>query len=128
LETPTGIHTKRLDAIGFRLMMLLTLTTDKSTIDLETIERVIAILNYERAIRILTDAIDCEGIVAKLEEGIRRHLKVGVMNERELRQRVHADRCGLWAFRSALENLVKADDIRCEAAGYALLSQPSSAL
>src|SRR6185369_9858677 len=44
---PASEHTRRLDTIGFRLMALLALTTDKAEVDLETVEHVVTILDYE---------------------------------------------------------------------------------
>jgi len=71
---PPSEHARRLDTIGFRLMPLIALTTGKDLVDLPTVETVIAILDYELEIRRLTDPIDADNAIAKLEEKIRRVL------------------------------------------------------
>lgn len=103
---PPSEHARRLDTIGFRLMPLIALTTDKDEVDLETIETVVAILDYELELRRLTDPIDADNAIAKLEEKIRRHLAGGPLTRRELQRRVHADRSGIWAFNAAITNLI----------------------
>ena len=74
MELGSGLHSKRLDALGFRLMQLLALTRDRDVIDLQIIDAVLAILDYELKIRLLTDPIDAENVVARMEEKIRRTL------------------------------------------------------
>jgi hypothetical protein len=109
---PPSIHAKRLDTIGFRLLALIALTTDKGCIDLETVEVVTEILRYEMQLRILTDPVDADNRVAQLEQRIRQQLKArGPLRERALRRHTNADRQGLWAFRMAMENLFTAGDV-----------------
>jgi hypothetical protein len=123
-DLPTSEHAKRLDTIGFRLMPILALTTDtdKDCVDVDIIERVIAILDYELRLRVLTDPIDADDRIAKLEERVRRALKArGPLTKRRLRQCVHADRDGLWAFEAALKNLISNNDIVLADGKYQLL-------
>lgn len=122
-EGLTGsIHAKRLDTIGFRLLALLAFTTDKEQIDLETVEAVIEMLRYELQIRILTDPVDADNTVARLEQKIRKQLRGrGKLTERELRRHTNADREGMWAFQMALRNLQQAGDITYRAPHYFLL-------
>lgn len=108
---PKSVHTKRLDTIGRRLIPIFAQTMDKDCVDLDVIERVIPILNYELRLRQITDPIDADNRVARLEEKIRRKLNGGEVPPRKLRQDTHADREGLWAFERALENLLEAGDI-----------------
>jgi len=109
---PASEHVKRLDTIGLRLLSLLTLSSDKDCVDLETVQLVRSVLDYEFNIRCLTDPIDADNKVARLEEGVRRILRtVGSLDKRNLRRRLHADRYGLWAFERALANLKSAGDI-----------------
>ncbi len=111
-NVPPTEHARRLDTIGFRLLALVALATDKDVIDEETVGTVKAILDYELTIRTLTDPIDADTIIAKLEESIRRQLdRRGALKERELRQFTGADKKGLWAFRQALTNLSQVRDI-----------------
>jgi Protein of unknown function (DUF3987) len=114
---PSSVHAKRLDSIGFRLLGLVALTNDRECIDLATVKTVVRILEYEFAVRTLTDPIDADRTVARLEEAIRRQLAThGVLTERELRRKTNADRHGLWTFTTALKNLELAQDICRESA------------
>jgi len=109
---PASEHAKRLDTIGFRLMPVIALTTDKDRVDLETVETTLAILDYELALRCLTDPIDADNTIARLEEKIRRALGAhSSLSKRDLQRKVHANRDGIWAFERALENLQKAGEI-----------------
>jgi hypothetical protein len=109
----SGVHSKRLDAIGFRIMQLLALTNDRQVIDLQTIDATIEILNYEHKIRLLTDPIDSENLIAKMEQKIMRLLQAkGPHEHRKLLQGVNANRAGLWTFETAINNLKHHDQIR----------------
>jgi len=110
---PNSEHTRRLDTIGFRLLALIALVTDKDVIDAETVNTVTAILNYVLNVRIVTDPIDADNTISKLEEKIRRSLQAkGSLSRRDLRRNTHADRDGIWAFEAALKNLTNAGDIQ----------------
>ncbi|HEV2418530.1 MAG TPA: hypothetical protein VGX94_12060 [Terriglobia bacterium] len=114
-------HSKRLDVLAFRLMPLLALTTDKDAIDTETVERTIAILNYELAVRTATDPIDADNTIAKLEEAIRRQLKVrGSLSKAELRKYTNAPRYGHWFFDTALKNLITHQEMVPDSGKYRL--------
>jgi len=120
---PQSEHVKRLDAIGLRLLPLIALSNDKEIIDVETVHDVCAILDYELKLRMLTDPIDADNTIAKLEEGIRRALKVkGPLSNRELRRTIHADRAGVWAFHKALKNLREVADVGVTRAGLLALA------
>jgi hypothetical protein len=109
---PSSVHAKRLDTIGFRLLPLIALTTDKESIDLETVKTVTAMLDYELQVRTLTDPVNADGIIAKLEEKIRRQLKTrGPLSDRDLRRYTNAHRYGLWAYNQAVKNLFAAKDV-----------------
>lgn len=121
LALPKSEHVKRLDTIGLRLLALIALITDKEQIDLETVEVVKSILNYEFDTRREHDPIDADSQVAKLEEKIRRALRKGPLSRRDLIRAVHGHRSGLWAFKTALENLGNEREIRLEGKEYALV-------
>jgi hypothetical protein len=115
MELGSGLHSKRLDALGFRLMQILALTADRELVDLQTIDAVLTILNYELRIRMLTDPIDAENVVARMEEKIRRTLAAkGPLNHRQLLRFVNAHRSGLWAFETAIANLKHHEQVRFE--------------
>lgn len=114
----SSVHVKRLDSIGFRLFGLIALTNDKDCIDLATVNTVVQILNYELNVRKLTDPIDADRTVARLEEATRRQLGTrGCLSERELRRHTNADRHGIWTFITAIKNLESAQDICRETGG-----------
>ena len=109
---------KRLDTLGFRLLALIALTTGKTAIDTDTVGTVRLILAYELRMRELTDPIDADNTIAKLEEKIRRVLAhKGRMKTRDLKKAVNAHRTGLWAFDQAIKNLGAAQEIRQCASG-----------
>jgi hypothetical protein len=110
---PSSVHAKRLETIGVRLLGLIALSTNREIIDLEAVEIVVRILDYEFNLRTVTDPIDADSKIAQLEEKIRRQLSNrGTLTDRQLRQYTNANRDGLWAFDMALQNLHKANDIR----------------
>jgi hypothetical protein len=81
-------------------------------LDLQTVETVIAILDYELKVRTVTDPVNADDRIAKLEEKIRRQLQArGPLSARELRRYTSADREGLWAFNKAIENVRAAKDV-----------------
>lgn len=110
---PETIHARRLETIGFRLLALVALTTDKTEIDAETIDTVIRILDYEYSVRVLTDPIDATAVVAKLEEKIRRVLdrNPAGLDDRVIRQKIRPERDGLWAYKAAKNNLCEHGDM-----------------
>jgi hypothetical protein len=121
---PSSEHVKRLDTIGWRLLPLFALTSDKDSIDSATVRRVTDVLDYELRLRMLTDPIDADGKIARLEEKIRRVLRTkGPQSNRDLRRMVHADREGIWAYGQAIKNLVKAGDIIPGDSGFAIAEQ-----
>jgi hypothetical protein len=109
---PSSVHARRLETIGYRLLALIALTTDKQAIDAEVVAVVTQILDYEFSVRMLTDPIDADAKIAKLEEKIRRQLdRRGALNDRELRQFTNANKAGLWAYKTAKANLLEHRDI-----------------
>jgi hypothetical protein len=109
---PASEHSRRLETIGFRLLALVALTTDKETIDFDTVKIVCRILDYEYNVRVLTDPIDADATVAKLEESIRRQLdRRGPLTDRQLRQYTNANKYGLWAYKAARTNLLEHKDV-----------------
>jgi hypothetical protein len=122
---PGSEHAKRLDTIGFRLMALLALSLDKDTVDIDVAQAVLAILDYELAIRKYHDPIDADSVIAKLEEKIRRKVQLGDLYKRDLRRVISADRAGIWAFDRALENLERAGDLTMK--GNLVISPTASA-
>lgn len=105
---PKDEFAKRLDGLGFRLMPILTATTDKPIVDVEIVQAVTAILDYELEVRKVLHPIDADTAIAKLEQKIVRQVESGMnlYTRRELARAVHADRSGYWRFRVALDNMV----------------------
>jgi len=112
-----GLHAKRLDTYAFRWMILLALSQEEFEIGKKVVEQAIALIEYELSVRRLYDPIDAESNVAKMEERLRR-----VMGEqpdrcwtyRQLQQRTHSNRVGIWVLRTALDNLEKIGEIKKE--------------
>jgi len=115
---PASEHAKRVDTLGFRLLALIALATNKTAIDSETVETVRLILGYELKMRELTDPIDAENVIAKLEQKLRRVLTLkGPLKPRDLKKAVNAHRSGLWAFEKAIQNLKSAGEITLNPSG-----------
>lgn len=106
-----SLYANRLDTIGLRLMIIFTITTGKGEVDEEIVNAVVALLDYELAVRKLLDPIDAENAIARMEERIRRALQRGRMKKRTLAQWVHAHRVGTWVFNTALKNLLREGEI-----------------
>jgi len=111
MEKEKSIHALRLDTISLRLMILLAVNDQKPHVDEETVQKVIELANWQLKVRKLYDPIDAENNIARMEEKIRRQLRAGPKTDRTLRQKTNADRAGLWAFRSAINNLNNAGEI-----------------
>jgi hypothetical protein len=111
-ETPRSVFAKRLDTYGHRLMPLLAINDQKKDIDLETVQKVIALLNYQLAVRREADPVDADTKIAVLEERIRRTLSNGPLFKRDLERKLNKARCGNWAWNNAIRNLTKDGEIR----------------
>ena len=111
LNTERSIHAKRLDTYALRFMSLLAVNENKSEINQEIIKKVIALVNWELEARKLYDPIDADSTIARFEETIRRHLRLSVKSERELKRLTHAHRSGLWIYERAKQNLIQSKEI-----------------
>jgi hypothetical protein len=100
-------------------MLLLAVNELKPEIDKETVEKVIALSDWQLEVRQEFDPIDADTTIAKMEERIRRHLKKGSLTERELRIKLHRaiEQSGVWYFTRAIQNLHTAKDITIENQG-----------
>jgi len=111
-SAPPSEHAKRIDTIGFHLMPLLALTNDRDAIGDEVMDVLLSILDYEITIRRLTDPIDADDRIARLEQKIVRTLKGrGPLSRRDLQRHTNARRDGLWAFEKAVSHLIREHDI-----------------
>lgn len=106
-----SIFERRLDTYAHRLMLLLAATTGKTIIDEETVEAVVTLLHYQLDVRRECDPIDAETAIAGLEEKIRRTLARGAMKGRDLKRRVNYQRAGVWAWNTAVANLIGAGEV-----------------
>jgi hypothetical protein len=105
-------HARRLEVYAMRLMILLAVNAGKLEIDLDIVQKVLALVNWQYEVRQLHDPIDADNEIAKMEERIRRQLRKERKTERELRIGTNASRKGLWCFRTALENLKDAGEVK----------------
>jgi len=107
----SSIHAKRLETYSLRFMLLLAVNSLKTVIDTEITQAAIDLCDWQLEVRKLHDPIDADSIFAKMEELIRRHLSKGALKDRELKQKVNANRVGIWVYDSAIKNLRKAEEI-----------------
>ncbi len=97
---------ERLDTYGLRLTTLLGVTKDEKEVSLETVESGIALLEYQREVRLLVQPVEAENAIAGLGQLILRRLADGQWWGRSrLYKSVHADRYGTQKFDYALYNL-----------------------
>ncbi|OGW51749.1 MAG: hypothetical protein A2Y81_12720 [Nitrospirae bacterium RBG_13_43_8] len=111
LGTEKSIHSKRLDTYALRFMPLLAINEQKSKIDVEIIEKIICLMNWQLQVRKLYAPFDADNKVAQLEERIRRNLTVRPLTERDLKKSIHYERYGLWLFNQARKNLQSSREI-----------------
>lgn len=109
-----SIHTKRLDTYAIRFMTLLAANECKSEIDIDIVNKVIALMNWQLEVRRQLDPIDADNKMARAEEQIRRALRRGPKSDRDLKRAVHFDRMGIWFFNTARTNLVRNGEIKCD--------------
>ena len=105
-------HAMRLDTYASRFMILLAASCLKPEIDLEVVQQVTEMCDWQLRVRKAHDPIDADNQVAKLEIKIRKTLETnGPLKERELKRRTHAERSGLGLFAKALKNLKSAGEL-----------------
>lgn len=107
----SSVHAKRLDAYALRFMSLLAVNEAKECIDLDIVQKVTMLCDWQLQVRKLYDPINADNKIAAMEENIRRALSTGPKTERELKQRTNANRAGLWVFKTARSNLESAKEI-----------------
>jgi hypothetical protein len=113
LKNRKSPYTKRLDTYGLRLMPLLAVNDMKNIVDLETVNKVIKLIEWQYHIRQIYDPIDAEGKVATMEEKIRRAFNQQPEWEyRDLQRKVNYSRDGLWVWESAIKNLKNNEEIK----------------
>jgi hypothetical protein len=112
-----SLHAVRLDAYALRFMLLLGVMDSKTTIDEETVEKVIRLMNWEHLVRQQLDPVDADTQAAKVETKIRRILRTGPKGKKELQQRTNAHRTGLWVWKSALQNLINNQEVAFDPKG-----------
>jgi hypothetical protein len=93
-------------------MALLAVNELKSAVDTETVNKVLAICDWQLEVRQIHDPIDADNETAKMEEKIRRVLKREPRTDRELKQYTHAKKTGLWVYNRARQNLLSASEIQ----------------
>lgn len=109
---PRTEHAKRLDTYAHRFMPLLAFNKGETVVTDDVMGDVIGIMNWQLKMRALLDPIDADNKIAQMEANIKRHLAFSPLKDRALRQRVNADKYGMWLFTTALTNLEKAEEIQ----------------
>jgi hypothetical protein len=104
MSMSTSVHAVRLDTYALRFMPLLAINSLKPVIDEQIVQAVIALCDYQLAVRKTYDPIDADSQLAALEEKIRRVLGAkGPLTERDLKRAIHVKRCGLGLYDQAME-------------------------
>jgi hypothetical protein len=118
---PQSVHAKRLDGIAIRLMMLLSANELKEEIDLDTAQKACALADWQFKVRQLHDPISADSKIAAIEEKIRRLLRTRPHRETELKRGVHYTRVGIFAWKTAIGNLITSKEVVIDHLGrYAL--------
>ena len=108
-------HTKRLDTYAIKLMMLIAINEFKDEIDLEIVEKVIAIGNWQLAVRKVYDPIDADGKTAEMEQRIRRMFENdhAIVTERNMKRALyrHIKIKGITFYQAAIKNLLSQNEI-----------------
>ncbi|OPY72239.1 MAG: hypothetical protein A4E63_01272 [Syntrophorhabdus sp. PtaU1.Bin050] len=100
-----SIHSVRLDTYALRFMLLLAISNGCVEIDEAIVNDTIKLITWEHHIRQQLDPIDADTEMAKVEIRIRRELSKGPQVLRTLQQKTHAQRTGLWLWKTAMTNL-----------------------
>jgi hypothetical protein len=107
-----SIFEKRLDTYGHRFGLLLAVSAGKQEIDAEIMRAVVALLEWQLAVRRECDPIDAENLFAKIEEKVRRALRSkGPLTYRDLQRACHSSRFGIWAWEQSLNNLIRTGEV-----------------
>jgi hypothetical protein len=121
----SSLYTKRLDTYGLRLMPLLAVNDMKNTVDTETIEKVVSLIEWQHTVRHIYDPIDAEGKVATMEERIRRKLMMqNKWTKRDLQRAVNYNQSGIWVWDKAEKNLRKNDEMEFNAKSKVYTGSP----
>lgn len=109
----TSLHTKRLDTYAHRLLPLLAANEGREVVDLEVVQKVLALCDWQLGVRQEYDPIDVDTLMARIEESIRRVLqKHDELTVKKLKDHTNARRHGIWYFDKALSNLTSAGEVR----------------
>jgi hypothetical protein len=113
-EMFSSVHSVRLDTYAMRFMSLLAVNESKQTVDLNIMEKVIKILNWQYRMRLLCDPIDADNRTAAVEQQIRNHLKANPdgLTEGRLKGRVGIAHYGIYFWNRAISNLKNAGEVR----------------
>lgn len=96
----------RLDQYALCFMLLFAVNELKEEIDTPIIKLAIELVEWEHKTRQQFDPIDVDNESAKIEERIKRKLKLEPQARRKLQQNTSAHRSGLYLWNNALENLL----------------------
>jgi hypothetical protein len=110
-EYPTGVHSKRLDTLGWRLLVLLAFNEGKAEIDVDVTTKVIKIMEWEYKVRCFYSPIKAANRSAQMEESIRRRLLAApndTLPMGRLKSEVGLYHHGYSVFESAMKRLTNA--------------------
>ncbi len=112
LNQEKSIHTRRLDTYALRIMMLMAINEFRPNVDIEIVNKVIELVDWQLEVRKIYDPLDADNTTARMELAIRRSLERSDKKEYELKQSTNANRTGLWFYEMARNNLEKNDEIK----------------
>jgi hypothetical protein len=98
--------------------VLLAASSGRIRVDRTVMDAVLGMVRYQLDARREVDPVDAEGTIATMEEKIRRALARGSLTERDLKRRVHYNRVGIWAWETALGNLIRTGEVARNREGF----------
>jgi hypothetical protein len=111
LTQEQSLFTKRLEAYGLRLIVLLAINERQNRVTANIVQRVIDLLSWQLGVRKLLDPIDAETLIAKIEGVIKRALMQGPLSKRDLERKCNKSRYGQFYWDTAKNGLVKGNQL-----------------
>jgi hypothetical protein len=105
--------TKRLESYGLRLLQIMAISEKKTEIDLDMVERVITLLEWQKRVREAYQPTEYTSVMAQIENLIRNVVKANPMiAEGRIKNKIRAKRFETWKVDKAFENLTKSGELK----------------
>ncbi len=106
MKADRSIHAKRIEGYALRLMLLFCANEERERIDIDVVNRVLRLCDWQVKVRQLHDPIDADNAVARMEANIQKQLAArGSLLDSALRKFVNAAKAGMFIYQTALRNL-----------------------